>query len=396
MATGGTRRGLPRDRAAGGAVRDGRSSRQGTSDAGRRGRRRAVHGLPAAGRSARAEPSGSWPSPTSPRTYEEDGRLVDPASEVARLAEEVLGDLSGQVTTTQDADAPIARGDVLRFVPVVPGIRFNPSALEFQWLRGVPPRGLRVRGRPRARRPDASPGGSRSTSGSGWSPTSRCGSASTAPRATSPQERSRGRVYGKVFPSYSHQDAVVVAQIAAAAQTLGHEYLRDVDQLRAGPGLAARARALHRAGRRLPAVLVTGVDEVAARAARVGLRAVAQPPGLRAPRVLGAAAGERAPESSAARARPVALRLPRRAGTHGPRAHGACTRAGCFAAPVVLVAGRPAGVGTALVAAWGARSGCRSRRGGGGRGRRDRGVGLRRRSERLTATGCDRVCLCHS
>jgi hypothetical protein len=69
--------------------------------------------------------------------YEEDGQLVDPAAEVARLAEEVLGDLSGQVTTTQDADAPIARGDVLRFVPVVPGVRFNPVALEFQWLRGV-------------------------------------------------------------------------------------------------------------------------------------------------------------------------------------------------------------------------------------------------------------------
>ena len=165
--------------------------------------------------------------------YEEDGRLVDPASEVARLAEEVLGDLSGQVTTTQDADAPIARGDVLRFVPVVPGVRFNPVALEFQWLRGVHREvfefvaGRELDGQTVTGRLSVYVGLRLVADVS-----LRIRVDSTASGAD--QERSRGRVYGKVFPSYSHQDAVVVAQIAAAAQTLGHEYLRDVDQLRAG------------------------------------------------------------------------------------------------------------------------------------------------------------------
>ena len=147
----------------------------------------------------------------------------------------MLGDLSGQVTTTQDADAPIARGDVLRFVPVVPGVRFNPVALEFQWLRGVHREVFEFVAGRELDGQDGHGAALGPTSGSGLvRRTSRCGFASTAARAGADQERSRGRVYGKVFPSYSHQDAVVVAQIAAAAQTLGHEYLRDVDQLRAG------------------------------------------------------------------------------------------------------------------------------------------------------------------
>ncbi len=165
--------------------------------------------------------------------YEEDGHLIDPATEVARLAEEVLGDLSGQVTTTQDANAPIGRGDVLRFVPVVPGVRFNPEALEFQWLRGVHREVFEfVAGREL----DGQTVTGRLSVYVGLrlvaDVTLRIRVDSTAAGAV--QERSRGRVYGKVFPSYSHQDSVVVAQIAAAAQTLGHEYLRDVDQLRAG------------------------------------------------------------------------------------------------------------------------------------------------------------------
>jgi hypothetical protein len=165
--------------------------------------------------------------------YEEDGRLVDPAAEVARLAEEVLGDLSGQVTTTQDADAPIARGDVLRLVPVVPGVRFNPVALEFQWLRGVHREVFEFTA---GRELDGQTVTGRLSVYVGLrlvaDVTLRIRVDSTAGDAA--QEASRGRVYGKVFPSYSHQDAVVVAQIAAAAQTLGHEYLRDVDRLRAG------------------------------------------------------------------------------------------------------------------------------------------------------------------
>ena len=165
--------------------------------------------------------------------YEEDGKLVDPAAEVARLAEEVLGDLSGQVTTTQDADAPIARGDVLRFVPVVPGVHFNPVALEFQWLRGVHREVFEfVAGREL----DGQTVTGRLSVYVGLrlvaDVTLRIRVDSTAADAV--QERSHGRVYGKVFPSYSHQDAVVVAQITAAAETLGHEYLRDVDRLRAG------------------------------------------------------------------------------------------------------------------------------------------------------------------
>ncbi len=267
--------------------------------------------------------------------YEEDGRLVDPAIEVARQAEEVLGDLSGQVTTTQDADAPIARGDMLRFVPVVPGIRVQPRGAGVPVAARRAPRGLRVPGRPHL---DGQTLFGRLSVYVGLrlvaDVTLRIRVDSTARRR--PRTRSRGRVYGKVFPSYSHQDAVVVAQIAAAAQTLGHEYLRDVDQLRAGQDWQ---RELERYIEQAdifqlfwsPASMMSPhVQHEWDYALSLNRPDFVRPVYWEQPR------RERAPESPAARARPVALRLPRRIGTRGPRAHGACTRAGCFAAPVVL------------------------------------------------------------
>ena len=202
-----------------------------------------------------------------------------------------------------------------------------------------------------------------------------------------------------MFPSYSHQDAVVVAQIAAAAQTLGHEYLRDVDQLRAGQDWQRELESYIEqadvfqlfwspASMRSPhvqhewdyALSLNRPDFV--RPVYWEQPRASAPPSLPPPeldRLHFAYLGALAPAAAAPARRPPCAR-----------------RRAAFAAPVVLVAGRPAGVGTAHVAAWGARSGRRRRRGGGGRGCRDGGVGLRRRSERLTATGCDRVCLGHS
>lgn len=165
--------------------------------------------------------------------YEEEGRVVDPVEEVARQAEEVLGDLARTLTSSQDSEVPLVRGDTVRLEPVVAGLHFTPSAVEFRWLRGVhrevfeftPPAhldgstlpgrlsvyvGLRLVADVPLRIRVA-------TDGAGGAP-----------------DRSQARVYGKVFPSYSHQDAVVVEQVATAAATLGHEYLRDVERLRAG------------------------------------------------------------------------------------------------------------------------------------------------------------------
>ena len=56
----------------------------------------------------------------------------------------------------------------------------------------------------------------------------RLGAAAGAPRPVV------GRAFDKVFPSYSHQDAAIVDYVEEAAKTLGHEYLRDIRQLRAG------------------------------------------------------------------------------------------------------------------------------------------------------------------
>jgi hypothetical protein len=165
--------------------------------------------------------------------YEEDGRLVDPIGEMGRQAAEVLGDLSRHVTSARDSDLPVARGDTLRFEPIVPGLSFNPSALEFQWLRGVHREVFEFRA---DRRLDGQTLNGRLSVYLGLrlvgdvSLRIRVDSGAAGPE----QDTSRGRVYGKVFPSYSHQDAVVVDQIATAASSLGHQYLRDVERLRAG------------------------------------------------------------------------------------------------------------------------------------------------------------------
>ena len=165
--------------------------------------------------------------------YEEDGQVVDPVEEVARQAQEVLGDLSRHLTSAQDSELPLTRGDTLRFVPVVDGIEFNPAALEFRWLRGVHREvfeftpGAHLDGQTLTGRLSVYLGLRLVAD-----VTLRIRVDRAAPDG--PQDPSRGRVYGKVFPSYSHQDAMVVDQIATAAGALGHQYLRDVERLRAG------------------------------------------------------------------------------------------------------------------------------------------------------------------
>ncbi len=165
--------------------------------------------------------------------YEEDGRVVDPSAEVARQAEAVLGDLSRHARTIADSSVPIMRGDTLRFVPVVDGIEFNPTALEFRWVRGVHREVFEFRADPSL---DGRIAAGRMSVFLGMvliadvSLRIRVDSAAPDPAP----DRTRANVYGKVFPSYSHDDKIVVDQVISAARTLGHTYLRDVDQLRSG------------------------------------------------------------------------------------------------------------------------------------------------------------------
>jgi hypothetical protein len=165
--------------------------------------------------------------------YEEDGRVVDPTAEVARQAEAVLGDLSRHAQTIADSNVPIMRGDTLRFVPVVDGIEFNPTALEFRWVRGVHREVFEFRADPSL---DGRVASGRMSVFLGMvliadvSLRIRVDSAAPDPAP----DRTRANVYGKVFPSYSHNDKLVVDQVISAARTLGHTYLRDVDQLRSG------------------------------------------------------------------------------------------------------------------------------------------------------------------
>ncbi len=165
--------------------------------------------------------------------YEEDGRIVDPAAEVARQAEAVLGDLSRHAQTIADSNVPIMRGDTLRFVPVVDGIEFNPTALEFRWVRGVHREVFEFRADPSL---DGRVASGRMSVFLGMvliaDVSLRIRVDSTAPDPA--PDRTRANVYGKVFPSYSHNDKLVVDQVISAARTLGHTYLRDVDQLRSG------------------------------------------------------------------------------------------------------------------------------------------------------------------
>jgi hypothetical protein len=161
----------------------------------------------------------------------------DPAAEVYRQAQQVLGNLARDYQdVTQDSRLAVPRDGEITFVPEVPGVQFNPPRRTFVWQEPVHREDFRMRAPADL---DGKTARGRLTVYLGHliladvSLTIRVDSRAR-PAAADTGEASAARPYRKIFASYSHQDMDIVRQVEVYVRALGDEYLRDWTQLRAG------------------------------------------------------------------------------------------------------------------------------------------------------------------
>jgi serine/threonine protein kinase len=166
-------------------------------------------------------------------------REPDPVEEVKRQAQAVLGErlVEEYRPVTQDAAQAVPREEMLRFMPFVPGVEFNPPSRSFRWSEAVHREEFRlradvnllgqtVRGRLSVFLGDILL--------ADVPLTIRVELPATAQDANAPPRTSSARPYRKIFASYSHKDVHIVEQFEHLAKALGDEYLRDWQHLRAG------------------------------------------------------------------------------------------------------------------------------------------------------------------
>jgi pSer/pThr/pTyr-binding forkhead associated (FHA) protein/serine/threonine protein kinase len=166
----------------------------------------------------------------------------DPAEELQRQAQEVLGDHWKEYRqTSQDAVQAIPREGDLTFVPHGEGLEFQPERVSFRWSRSVHKAEFSLR-----------------AAGSAVGTTVRgrvtvfLGSIIVADvpfgvtvetEAGAPAlEAACASPYRKIFASYSHRDAPIVRQFELLARALGDRYIVDWVELRSGESWETRLR----------------------------------------------------------------------------------------------------------------------------------------------------------
>lgn len=174
--------------------------------------------------------------------------VPDPSATVEVTARRVLAALgesaAGFESLSGDAARGIPRGDELSFVPVVPGVEFNPPSARFRWTEDV----HRVDFRLRAKGVEigttlsgslsvyhgplvvAELGLKLSVSG----PSSAASDVGPPESSSDKLEPVVARPYQKVFPSYSRLDVSIVRAFEEVARVRGDTYLRDTMNLRSG------------------------------------------------------------------------------------------------------------------------------------------------------------------
>jgi hypothetical protein len=175
------------------------------------------------------------------------GDLKVSFKEVEDKAAAVLGpEIQGFASLTTDSRHAIPRGDVLRFVPRVDGLEFNPPERSFQWVERVHREDFRFRA------PNELDG--RIVHGRmevyfGIIAIAEIGLTISVDRSaavieTGPKAAAHGRPYRKIFASYSHKDLPVVAQFKVFADAFGDEFMRDWTHLKAGEVWSERLQSM--------------------------------------------------------------------------------------------------------------------------------------------------------
>ncbi|GAA2108821.1 hypothetical protein GCM10009841_29630 [Microlunatus panaciterrae] len=163
----------------------------------------------------------------------------DPLAQVEQEAERLLaGQLSDFARPQVDSRFAIPRDGEISFVPVVPGVDFNPERRIFRWVEDVHREEFRLRARPEL---DGRTARGRLTVLSGALIVAEVdlafrvdSSAASAGPAAGTTQTDQGRPYRRIFASYSHLDTEIVRQCELAARAFGDTYLRDELSLRSG------------------------------------------------------------------------------------------------------------------------------------------------------------------
>jgi flagellar biosynthesis GTPase FlhF len=163
---------------------------------------------------------------------------ADPIEQMQLQAKRILGEqnLKDYSRATEDSSQAIPRQGQITFVPFIPGVVFDPPSRSCFWLKSV--HGQEFRMMASADLDGKTARGQMSVF---------LGSIllaeinislpvdSTQVRTDEPLEREMpAPPYRKIFPSYSHKDREIVAQIAHYAEVTGDKYMLDISELRSG------------------------------------------------------------------------------------------------------------------------------------------------------------------
>ncbi|MBD0370939.1 MAG: toll/interleukin-1 receptor domain-containing protein [Pyrinomonadaceae bacterium] len=176
----------------------------------------------------------------SERPPDADEDEPDPIEVMEKEAGRILADERPEDygRATQDSSHSIPRQSEISFVPFIEGVEFNPPSASFIWQESVHSQKFRMRASPLLDGKVAR--GSLSI----YLGAILLAEINLRIRVTSehalddrrtPKEVAEtARPYRKIFPSYSHEDLEIVAQIEHYAQAVGDRYMRDVHELRSG------------------------------------------------------------------------------------------------------------------------------------------------------------------
>jgi serine/threonine-protein kinase len=164
---------------------------------------------------------------------------VDPIEQMEAQVNRVLGEqmVESYSRGTEDSSQAVPRRGEITFVPFIPGVDFNPERRSFLWQESVHEQQFRMLASPTLEGKTVR-GQMSVFLGSillaEINLSVRVDSAETRDEKVLLEKEKPARPYRKVFPSYSHQDSEIVAQIEHYAQISGDKYLRDVYELRSG------------------------------------------------------------------------------------------------------------------------------------------------------------------
>jgi hypothetical protein len=176
----------------------------------------------------------------SERPPDADEGEPDPIELMEEEAERILATQKPETygRATQDSSQSIPRQSEISFVPFIEGVEFNPPSISFIWQESVHSQKFRMRASPLL---DGKIARGRMSIYLGAillaeiNLSIQVTSAHALDDNRMPRESAQtARPYRKIFPSYSHKDREIVAQIEHYAQTIGDRYMRDVHELRSG------------------------------------------------------------------------------------------------------------------------------------------------------------------